>query len=193
MRHIGTCLVAIAMTVGVTLESAAWGAGTAAKGSDTAYNGSGQQYGAWSVSNKRFRLKASPTTGMATNRCMDAMLDWDKGGLPHFDSRVVRSCLPGVSEETDPGGNGFWTETDPAFPGNIFLTGKGWGYVISDSTLAVQGWEHFDNAGSGSLYSTAPGTGTQGYARVRTRCNNGTVLSCNPLPATSSSGSGGCS
>jgi hypothetical protein len=77
--------------------------------------------------------------------------------------------------------------------GGVTGTQKGYGYMISDSSLAVLASEHFDSAGGQALWSTAPGTGTQGYARVRTRYNNGTVLSCNPLPVTSSSGSGGCS
>jgi len=141
------------------------------------------------------RLKVSPTTSMSPSRCMDAMIDWDKGGLAHYDSRVVRSCLPGMSEETDPGGDLYWDETDPIFISNVLATRMGWGYVVSASNLSVVGWERFANtgSGSGSLDAYAPGTGTQGYARVRTRYNNGSVLSCNPLPVTSFAGSGGCS
>lgn len=65
--------------------------------------------------------------------------------------------------------------------------------MINDGSLQVGEKERFANTGSGSLDAYAPGTGTQGYARVRTRYQNGTVKSCNPLPVTSPDGSGGCS
>lgn len=192
MRRFTIVAAVLALATGAVLEPAAWGAGTAAEGNDLAIAGNGQQYGAWSVTNKRLRLVSSPTTSMATTRCMDAMIDWSRP-LGHYDSRVVRSCLPGVSEQTDPAGGGYWSETDPIFITNVGSTRMGWGLVIDDSNLSVLGWDHFDDTGPGARWTTSPGTGTQGYARVRTRYNNGTVLSCNPLPVTSASGSGGCS
>lgn len=74
-----------------TALSPAWGAGTTAEGYDTAYAGSGSQYAVWSKSNKNLRLVAAPNSSMPSNKCMDAMLDWYKGGN-HYDARVVRSC-----------------------------------------------------------------------------------------------------
>ena len=124
---------------------------------------------------------------------MDAMVDWANGSN-HYDSRVVRSCRPGFSESTDPEVDGRWSEPAGTFGG---VTGmqKGWAYMIDDSSLVVVNYpgENFTDAGTGGYESPAPGTGTQGYARVRTRYNNGTVLSCNPLPANVAAGSGGCS
>ncbi len=124
---------------------------------------------------------------------MDAMLDWGtEGSGQHYDSRVVRSCRPYMSESTDPGGDGYWQE--PADWGGAEMGGiqKGWGYVINDTTLNFVAWERMPDAGSGNLYPNAPATGAQGWARVRTRYQDGSVKSCNPLPVTSPDGSGGC-
>jgi hypothetical protein len=168
-------------------------ADTNQEGSDTAFAGNGVQYGVWQKSNKRVRLKVSPSSTMSSTRCMDAKLDWGTEGSGHYDARVVRSCQPGTPEETDPDADGFWVEPSDWGGRNIGGIQKGFGYIISDSTLAVLLDERFENTGSGDLEQFAPGTGTQGYARVRTRYNNGTVKSCNPLPVNSGDGSGGCS
>lgn len=167
-------------------------ADTPQSGSDTAYAGSGNQSGAWSLTQRRIGLAVDPGSGMSNSRCMDAMLDW--GTLSgHYDSRVVRSCRRGTGEETDPGGDGYWVE--PVDWGGRTVTGihKGFGYVINDSNLHIVSSERFSNTGTGGLDASAPGTGTQGWARVRTRYQNGSVKSCNPLPVYLSSGSGGCS
>jgi hypothetical protein len=109
----------------------------------------------------------------------------------------VRSCQPGHSEETDPGADGYWSETPSIF--GLFATGtrRGWGYM-TEISLAVTGpeTEHFEDAGAVGLGWTggvAPLPGVQGYSRVRMRYGNGAVVSCNPLPVESPSGSGGCS
>jgi hypothetical protein len=175
-----------------TALTPAWGAGSSSEGYDTAYAGSGYQYAAWSKSNKNLRLASGPNTSMPTTKCMDAMLDWYTT-QPHYDSRVVRSCLPGYTEETDPCCGGYWSEIDSAFS-YVSRTSKGYGYMIEDGSLTVSGSpDHFDNAGAGTLWTTAPATGTQGYSRIGTRYQNGSVLSCNPTPASSAAGSGGCS
>ncbi|TIC79001.1 hypothetical protein [Nocardioides sp. GY 10127] len=184
----------VVLTCGISLATAGVvGADTPQEGSDTVSAGSGSQFGRWSKSNKRLRLKVSPNNNMNTDKCMDVMLDWGTQGNEHYDSRVVRSCLPGTNEETDPDGDGYWSE--PSDWGGRTVTGiqKGWGYMIDDSNLLVLSAERLADTGSGALWGTAPGTGTQGYARMRTRYQNGSVKSCNPLPVTSASGAGGCS
>lgn len=162
-------------------------------GSEYAYAGSGSQFGSWSQPLIKLGLAVYPTSNMSTDRCMDAMLDWDTRGTGHYDSRVVRSCRPGTSEQTDPGGDGYWQE-DSGDWDQRSITGvqKGFGYMLLPA-MQIAGQERFPGSGTADLYRDPPGTGTQGWARVRTRYQDGTVKSCNPLPATSSSGSGGCS
>lgn len=127
---------------------------------------------------------------MSTDRCMDAFLDWgrDHG---HYDARIVRECDPGNAVGTDPQGDGHWSEP-PITPLNGIQ--RGWGYVIDDDNLRqIDGQrDHMTNTGTIAPTNPAPGTGTQGYARVRTEYQSGAVKSCNPLPATSPDGSGGC-
>lgn len=188
------CLVAVTASIAANLSSAAV-ADTPQYGNDIAYIGLGEQYGYWNLTAMKLRLKSSPEAGMSTARCMDAFLDWGTGGSGeesgHYDGRIVRSCKPGTSEETDPGGNGTWEE--PPSGRNLVGIQKGWGYVIYDHNLAVIDAERFASTGTLGYDDPAPGTGTQGYARVRTRYEDGTVKSCNPLPVTSPDGSGGCS
>lgn len=80
-----------------------------AGGSDFTYVGAGWQFGSWSKSNRRIRLKVAPNSNLSTSRCMDALLDWGTTG-GHYDARVIRSCRPGRAEETDPGGDQSWSE-----------------------------------------------------------------------------------
>ena len=150
----------------------------------------------WSKSNKNVRLVAAPGLSMPPSKGMDATLDWHRGG-PQHDSRVVRFCLPGHAEETDPGNRGSRSEDYSPFY-NVTSTYEGHGHMIEDGSLTVSGSpDHFDNAGAGTLPTTAPTTapttGAQGYARIRTRCDKGLVPSFNPTPASSAAGSGGCS
>lgn len=187
-----TAVIAAAAVPATLLVSAAW-AYTPQEGLDTVYAGAGSQYGNWSLSGQKLRLKVFPGSGMSTSKCMDAFLDWGTEG-DHYDGRVIRSCRPGTTEETDPGGNGFWSEPTDFAGAHVNGIQKGFGYMIDDGNLQVlTGAQRMANTGSGSLDNYAPGTGTQGYARVRTRYQDGTVKSCNPLPVTSPSGSGGCS
>lgn len=165
--------------------SSALASGTTSEGYDYAYAGAGTQWGEWSQSNRTVRLHTMPNSGMSTSRCMDAMVDWKVKqpifGHNHYDSRVVRSCKPGFDEETDPGGDGYWSE--PSGWGGETPQGlqRGFGYIISDSTLEVLGSERFDDSGSLSL-DPVPSTFGQGKARVRTLYQDGHVGSCNPLP-----------
>lgn len=98
--------VITAVAVPATLLVTTAFADTPQEGLDTAYAGAGSQYGNWSLSGKKLRLKVFPSNAMSTTRCMDALLDWNTEGTTHWDARVVRSCRPGTTEETDPGGNG---------------------------------------------------------------------------------------
>lgn len=189
MRGVLSVSLALALT-GVAAGQVQ--ADTPQEGSDTANAGSGTQFASWSKSNHRLRLKVLPGNSMSTDKCMDVMLDWGTNGSGHYDGRVVRSCAPGIDEETDPDANGFWDE--PSGWGGRDVTGiqKGWGYTIDDDNLLVLSAARLNDTGTGDLWGVAPGTGTQGFARVRTRYQNGTVKSCNPLPVTSPDGSGGC-
>lgn len=108
---------------------------------------------------------------------MDAMLDWNTS-YSHYDSRVVRSCLPGRSEETDPGGDGWWSESQGYWP---FLTSmkKGNGYLIDDA-YGADGFpplsvERFAGTDTADIYYSAPRTTVDCWARTRTRYQNGSV------------------
>lgn len=179
----------------------AMASGTAQEGSDYAYAGSGSssQYGWWSVSARKLRLVSNPDSGMSSRRCMDAFIDWGTEGTGHYDGRIVRSCKPGTSESTDPAADGRWSEPpiDPFHYRDLGGVQQGWGYTLDDSDLTifrgVGSMEQFDDAGGAAPDERAAGTGTQGYARVRTRYQDGSVKSCNPLPVWNNSGSGGCS
>lgn len=181
------CAVGVVLAI-PTLLAPAWGAGSSTEGNDTAYSGNGSQYAAWSKSGKKLRLKVSPNSAMSTGKCMDAMLDWGNNGN-HYDARVVRSCRPGKSEETDPGADGYWQEPSGTNPTHIQ---KGYGYMISDSTLTVLAEEPFNSVGGDDNYDVAPSTLSQGYARIRTRYQDNSVGTCNPLPVLSAF-FGGCS
>jgi len=171
---------------GITVAVAA---GTAKEGSDFAYVGAGVQYGRWSQSDKTVRLHSSPANNMSSNRCMDVMVDWriDQPfiGRQHYDARVVRSCKPGVDEETDPGGDREWSEPSDWEGETPHGLQRGFGLIISDSSLDVIARERFEDAGMVDAPQTQPSTFGQGATRVRTRYNNGNVGSCNPLPADS--------
>jgi hypothetical protein len=174
------CLATTALWLPLT-AGPAWA--SPANGDGIVYVGSGNQYAAWQFTFQREMLTASPSAGMSNSKCMDAMVDWNTNGTGHFDSRVVRSCKPGTTEST-----GWWNE--PTWGGrNINGVGKAYGYTISDqSPLPVQSYSDilWQDSGqvSGQIYTNAPGTGTSGWARVRTRYNNGTAGQCNPLPVT---------
>jgi len=156
------------------------------------------QYGRWSLSERQVRMTVNPTTSMSSDRCMDALLDWGTEGTGHWDSRILRSCQPGYAVETDPGGDGFWEE-----PNNNILhwrdlggIQKGWGYTIDDDSLEIApgsaNRDPFDSAGHLAPDNPAARAGARGYARIKSRLQSGSVKSCNPLPAWSSDGSGGC-
>lgn len=187
MRKADRAVVLAAGFLGLSalFSVAADATGTTHEGYDTAYAGSGWQYGWWSQSQGKVRLQSNPYNGMSSSRCMDAMVDWKVKqpiiGHHHYDSRVIRSCLPGTAEETDPGGDNRWSE--PSDWGGETPQGlqRGFGYIIDDSTLDILSKERFANSGSVDV-TNAPSTFGQGGARVRTRYNNGTVGSCNPLP-----------
>jgi len=119
---------------------------------------------------------------------MDAMVDWKVlqpvFGRNHYDSRVVRSCRPGFDEQTDPGGNGKWSE--PNGWGGRTPQGlhRGFGYQLDDDSLNVSATqqERFQDSGSADLPGRAPSTFGQGAARIRTLYQNGSRAACNPLP-----------
>lgn len=177
-----------ALVVGATPAQATG----AQSGSDYAYAGSGYQYAYWNQSAMKLRLVSAPDTGMPNSQCMDAYLDWEVKQPPllghnHYDGRIIRSCRPGKYEETDPGGDGTWSE--PTTPSNwegrqpLGML-RGWGYLIDDSSLEVlAAKEPFANSGTFTVASPAPVTWNNGSARVRTRYQNNSVKSCNPLPA----------
>jgi hypothetical protein len=130
--------------------------------------------GTWRLA--KISLTAYPYSGMSSDRCMDAMVDWYTGGH-HYDSRVARSCLPGAFEETDKGGDGFWVE--PADWDNVSVTNmqKGYGYVMDDDyvngAFAIYGHEAFAGAGGGVIYASPPRTTVDCWARTVTLYNDG--------------------
>ena len=67
-----------------------------ADGNDSAFAGAGTQHAEWHASARSVAMWVSPYSGMDTDRCMDAMLDWRHTAGAHYDARVVRSCKPGV-------------------------------------------------------------------------------------------------
>ncbi len=165
-------------------------------GEDYAYAGSGFQYAKWQASHvpDRLELKVSPTTSMSKNRCMDAMLDWETT-FAHYDSRVVRSCLPGRSEASDPGGDGWWSEPNSYWL-NISDMKKGQGYLIddqygSDGFPPLSGRERFAGTTTDSIYESAPRTTVDCWARTRTRYELGHV-DVTPNDGGSPTGAGNC-
>jgi len=119
---------------------------------------------------------------------MDSIFDWKVDqpiiGHNHYDARMVRSCRPGYGIDTDPGGDGWWSEGNWAGETPEGAQ-RGGGQVISDSNLSVVANEKYDDAGGGALPNPAPKTKNNGSVRVRTRYENPSVAiySCNPLPA----------
>jgi hypothetical protein len=187
------------LTIAITLAAAAallipvgpaHAAGTIYDGSDTAFAGSGSQYGRWNQSLGQVGLDARPSTSMPTTRCMDAYFDWAVQqpiiGHNHYDARIVRSCRPGVNTSTDPGGNGVWSEGNwgGATPQGA---SRGAGLNISDGAgLTVMTSDRFADAGTGAIPQNGEPTVNNGEVRIRTRYQNPNtpVYSCNALPAT---------
>lgn len=187
----------VVMLIGVglfcaLLDSPVHASGSGAEGAGSLSVGAGTQYAAWSVSGRKIRLSVLANSGMAASKCMDSMVDWYTNGTGHYDARVVRSCLPGGYIETDPGGDGYWNEFNTDWITRVInKIQRGYGYTIDDTNLAVLNFDHYNFGNLAGLQAAAPGTGTQGYARVRTLYQNGSIKSCNPLPAYASDGSGG--
>jgi hypothetical protein len=176
-RAIVTWLVASLVGVGLVAlsESTAW---AGQSGTSWAYAGAGTQYVTWNVSTRKFRLMVTPGSGMSTDRCMDSMLDWQPSS-GHYDSRVIRSCRPGHSNETDPGADGYWIEPSDWDGANVNDTNKGFGYIMDDDFVdgrfEIYDSEHFDNSGTGALYNSPPRTTTDCWARTRTLYEDGHV------------------
>ncbi len=144
--------------------------------------GAGKQYAIWNKSTRKIRLRVNPYSSMSPDRCMDAMLDWLADG--HYDSRVVRSCLPGTDEESDPGGDGYWVEPSSWGDRSVTNMQKGFGYVMDDdfgettpdAFFVDPEWrERFSGSENGAFYPSPPRTTVDCWARTRTRYQNGSV------------------
>ena len=121
---------------------------------------------------------------MSTDRCMDAMLDWQTTS-GHYDGRIVRSCRPGGTATTDPGGDGYWQEPSNWAGRTVIDMQKGGGARIDDDYLngnfELYQWDPF--AGAGGSYTVRARTCTDKFARVRALYQDGHFASCNSDPA----------
>jgi hypothetical protein len=183
-RHLWwVALLSLAATGQIALTADPSSAATS--GNDYAYVSPGHQYGTWSRADRRLRLGAYPQSTMSTNRCMDAMLDWQTAS-GHYDARVVRSCRPGGVATTDPGGDGYWSEPSDWAGRTVTDMQKGGGARIDDDyvngNFALYAWEGFAGAGTGS-YSSRPRTCTDKFARMRTLYQDGHFNACDSDPA----------
>ncbi|MGH3347865.1 MAG: hypothetical protein ACRDO4_12880 [Nocardioides sp.] len=121
---------------------------------------------------------------------MDAQLDW-RVTSGHYDLRIVRSCMPGGFNETDPTGNGYWEEPNGWTSGTNMR--RGYGYMIDDD-YGLFGWDTFDirmMAGTeGSALQEPPPRTSDCKARTRTRYQDGHVEATpnNGAPYTSQEG-----
>lgn len=155
------------------------------------YQGAGAsfQYMSWNRSTRKIRLKVFADVGMNPDNCMDAMADWHTTNGDHYDARVVRVCLPGGTEETDPGADGYWIEPsdwDGRPVDGLRIAG---GYVMDDDYPFVIKWGSvLPESVSSSLYPATSGTPPRTppsddyWARVRTLYQDGHVQSGNPTP-----------
>lgn len=187
-RGMGLFASISAAILGGHVVLAGWAVG-ALSGVDYAYAAPGHQYANWSYSSRLLRLGSYPDLGMNSDRCMDAMLDWQTSA-GHYDARVVRSCKPGSPATKDPGGDGFWFEPSGWAGRNIVNMQKGGGARIDDDYVGgnfhMYAWKPFAGAGSGS-YSARPRTCTDKWARVRTLYQDGHFASCDSDPAEATS------
>ncbi len=188
MRWTSLCSGAVLLLAAVSLPvGSTYASGDRYNGSGTTYVGSGSQRGNWQQANRRLHLRVTPKD-MKNTRCMDAFFDWRVDQPPvhghnHYDSRQVRSCLPGWQESTDPGGDDFWSEGNWAGE-NPDVSQQGWGMVISDGPgLTMIDADRFPDAGGTTAPRNGRATTNNGSVRVRTRYQNLSVYSCNPLPA----------
>lgn len=145
-------------------------------GESTLSVGAGTQTGKWQLSGRTLRMIVRPTSDMNPDRCMDSLLDWD-AGTPHYDGRVVRSCRPGSSHETDANNDGWWVEPSDWDGGDGIDMKKGFGYIIDDDDLSVFSnlTDKYSGTSSNSFYTTAPATTTSCWARTTTRYHDGHV------------------
>ncbi len=168
------------VAIGIAVSSVSADPALAAtSGSDYAYAGPGSQYAEWNRSQKRLSLRVNTYT-MSSDRCIDSMLDWQTTG-GHYDSRVVRVCRNNRFLDTDPGGDGYWSEPTDWGGRTITDMQKGWGAYIDDDYIngnfPMYEAENFSGAGS-SPYSARPRTCTDKWARMRTLYQSGNIVYC---------------
>ena len=101
-----------------------------------------EQIGKWRLNQERVRVKATTGSGMNTDNCHDAAVDWMTTS-GHYDNRIARNCRPGTLAESNSGGDGWWGE--PSNWGGRTVTGlqKGAGLVYVEATESYKNSEYF--------------------------------------------------
>lgn len=112
---------------------------------------------------------------MSNDHCMDSMVDWLSNG--HYDSRVIRSCLPGAKNTTDPYGDQGWQEPSDWGGRQVTDMQKGFGYTMDDDFVGGQfnvvERQHFAGSGPGAFYPSPPRTPVDCWARTKTIYQDG--------------------
>ena len=100
--------------------------------------GSSSQHMRWKQPSQRVRLWVTfaGNPNSTGGRCQDAAVDWNTNGTGHYDARVLRNCNPGHTEQTDPGGDGWWEEPNNFDGANVTQVQRVGSYVFEDGNLS---------------------------------------------------------
>jgi hypothetical protein len=145
-------------------------------GGDTRHMGapSSFQYMYWDKPGKRVRVVSNTDSGMNTNICLDAYLDW-MTEENHYDARVARNCDPGSYRESDSGGDGY--QPEPSNWGGRTVTGlqkaAGCKYVQNTNPPSLGDCEYVEPESVCNVFGAFAWTNKT--HRVWLRAENGTI------------------